>query len=308
VAWRRRGTAEDYSDQAQRLFRERDYPGSLAAADQALGLDPEHAMACHHRGWALSELGRHAEALAAFRRALALDASMTYVQYKIALELSFLRRNAEALRAAEEAIRLMPGDSAPEILRGAALFDLARYPEALHAFSAVLDREPDSAQLWFNRAQVLRRLGRPAAAVADYDQALRRAPDLAVAREQLAVTLVLTGRFDEALAQFAAGPPTATADVWAAAIAWHRGDPLLAHQWFQRAAGRPAGRSRWESVNLQAVTACALGEPDAAAALLRDAADEANGSVQDILCGLYRLLSEPPLPGIARLRAIALGS
>jgi tetratricopeptide (TPR) repeat protein len=127
------------------------------------------AMDYHHRGWALSEHGRHAEALDAFRQAIALDPAMTYVQYKIALELSLLGRPVEALTAADVAIDVMGGDTAPWILRGAILFDLERYDDALETFSAVLEREPGNGPVHYDRAKVLQALGRYDQAVAGFD-------------------------------------------------------------------------------------------------------------------------------------------
>jgi tetratricopeptide (TPR) repeat protein len=88
----------------------------------------DRAKACHQRGWALSEAGRHAEALEEFRRALTLDPALTYVHYRIAFELFFLRRSAEALTAADAALAAAPDDTAAPILRGAVLFELGRYP------------------------------------------------------------------------------------------------------------------------------------------------------------------------------------
>lgn len=312
VALIRRRNAQDYCEEALRRSQARDYEGALAAADQATRIAPQHAVAFHLRGSALSELGRHAEALPAFRQAIALDPALTYVQYKIALELGFLRLTDEALEAVDAAMSVNPGDLAPLILRGSLLFDSQRYEEALETFTLVLQREPGIGQVRFNRAQVLRRLGRYAEALADYDQALTLVPGLPGARTQKGIALAMAGRYDDAAAEFGAAAAAgdsrskATADAWAAAIAWHRGDAPEARRLFQQAADQPMGTSRYESVNLRAVVSCALGDPDAAAGLLSHDADAADPLVKDVLNQLYDLLGEPPMPGIDRLRAIAL--
>ena len=232
------------------------------------------------------------------------------MHYKIALELFFLRRSAEALTAADAAIAAAPDDTAAPILRGAVLFDLGRYAEALDALTAALARQPDSAPVLFDRAQVLRRLGRYPEALADFDQALQRAPALPGGREHKAVTLVLAGQHDAALAEFAAagGEPSARADVWTAAIAWHRGEADRAHRLFERADGKPLGPSSWEAANLRAAVSCALGRAEAAADQLTAAAAAAAPSDQDVVDGLYDLLGDPPLAGIGALRAIAGGA
>jgi len=63
----------------------------------------------------------------------------------------------------------------------------------------------------------------------------------------------MAGRYDDALTEFemavatATGRSTGTADVWSAAIAWHRQDPPEAHRLFEQAAGKPMGMNRCES-------------------------------------------------------------
>ena len=104
----RRHTAEDYEEQAGRRLREHDYPGSLAAADRAIELAPGLAMAYHHRGWALSELGRP----------------------------------VEALTATDVAIDVTGDDTAPWILRGAILFEFERYDDAVAGFDEALRLVP----------------------------------------------------------------------------------------------------------------------------------------------------------------------
>ena len=319
MALLRRRNAEDYCREAQLRSKARDYAGSLAAADRAIAIAPQAAMAYHLRGCALSDLGQHGSALHTFRQAIALDPAMTYVQYRIALELEFLDMHGEALEAVDAAMGMDPDDTAPRILRGAILFDLERYEDALQEFSLVLQREPGFGHMHLNRARVLRRLGRYPEALAGYDHALqlaRRLPDvreqIAILHEQKAITLALAGEYDNALTEFGTaaaespGRPDGTAYVWSAAIAWHHGDPREARRRFGQAAGKPVGMVRCESVNMQAMVSCALGRVDRAADLLGPGYSVDPG-VQDVLSALYHLLSEPPMPGIDQLRAVALG-
>lgn len=302
----RRRNAEDYCEEALRRYRARDYAGALALADKAIGLAPQHAMAHHLRGGALSDLGRHAEALVAFCQAIALDPAMTYVQYQIALQLNLLGLNAEALEAVDAAMSMMPDDTAPVVLRGAILFSLRRYDDALAAFTGYLERKPDTAPVLVDRAQALRALGRYDEALAYYDRALALAPGLPRTSEEKGITLVMVGRYDHALEQF--HESTATAQVWAAAIHWHRQEPRQARRLFESAAGQPMGMNRYESVTLRAVVACALGRTDSAADLLRAEAGPGDPASQDVLRRLYDLLGDPPMPGIDQLRAITFGS
>jgi hypothetical protein len=68
------------------------------------------------------------------------------------------------------------------------------------------------------------------------------------------------------------------------------------------------GMNRCASVSMQAVVSCALGHIDSAADLLRGQAYSVDPAVQGVLSRLYDLLGDPPMPGIDRLRAIALGA
>jgi tetratricopeptide (TPR) repeat protein len=333
VALLRRRNAGDYCEQALRLLAAEYYPAALEATDKAIKLEPGHAQAHRLRGWALSEIDRHDEALDAYRQAVRLDPAMTDVHYQIARELHRLGRHAVALEAAETAIGLNPDDIAPFILRGAVLFDSGRWPEALESFTSVLERRPDLAQVRFDRAQVLRALGRYLEALADYNEALRLVPRFtarariehrAIYRdgarlvpasvtmiEQKAVTLAIMGQYDDATAEFeaaaalAGGHSSARADVWEAAVAWHCGDPLEARHRCELAAEKPMGAPSWESANLRAVISCALGDPGAAANLLRRCGNRADPATRELAGHLYDLLSDPPMPGIDQLRAIA---
>ncbi len=56
-------------------FEAVDYPGSLAAAEQAAGLDPTVAAAWHYQGLALERMGRPEEAHTRFARAHKLESS-----------------------------------------------------------------------------------------------------------------------------------------------------------------------------------------------------------------------------------------
>jgi tetratricopeptide (TPR) repeat protein len=317
MALLRRRSAGDYRREALLRSRAGDHAAALAAADQAIKIAPGSAEAYHLRGCALSGLARREAALDAFRQAVTLDPALTYVHYRIALELDLLGRYGEALGALNAFTSTDPDDVAPLVLRGAILFDLERYEDALDAFTVALQRQPGAGQVHLNRARVLRRLGRYREALAGYDQAFRLSPELERrgAGVLKAVTLTLAGRYDEALTAFTAAAaaahpppgtaPDGTADVWCAAIAWHRQDPAEAHRRFGLAAGKPVGTEPCETVNMRAVVACALGQPGSAAELL-GAGYELYAGAADVVSGLYDLLSDPPMAGIGELRAAAL--
>jgi len=279
VALLRRRKARDYCERSLRLSREGYHEEALAAASRAIRIAPQHALAHHLRGSALSDLGRHAEALDSFRQALALDPALIVVHSKIALELEFLDRNAEAL----------------------------------DVYTEVLQSEPGMGPFYFYRARVLRTLGRYEEALADYDQALRLGPRMANTREEKGITLALAGRYHDALGELEAAAEatmrqsTGRACVWQGAIAWHRDNPREARRLFEQAKDKPMGNNPRESANLRAIVSCALGDAEDAADFLRAEADPLDPATRAQIGGLYDLLSDPPMPGIDGLRGIVLG-
>ena len=83
---------------------------ALAAADQALALNPEVVDLHNFRGSALEKLGRTEDALAACRKALALDNNRQDVHANLANLLERLNRLDEAWEAAQAGLALFPND------------------------------------------------------------------------------------------------------------------------------------------------------------------------------------------------------
>ncbi|MDT8758667.1 50S ribosomal protein L11 methyltransferase [Sphingomonas psychrotolerans] len=84
-------------------------PGdALAAWDQLLAIDPDHAVALHEKGLTLHWLGRTAEAVAALERASALDPDNPVAIGNLAVVLADAGRNLEALGQFRRALALQP--------------------------------------------------------------------------------------------------------------------------------------------------------------------------------------------------------
>lgn len=154
------------------------------------------------RGDALTGLGRNAEAEASFRQALGVDA-----------------RSVGAMI-------------------GLGRLELAERPAAAEAlFLQVLDRQPRNA-VALNDLGIARDLqGRHAAAQAAYGEAIAAAPDMRGAQVNLALSLALSGRADEAIriVRPLAGAPGATTKerhVFAAVLGM-AGQPAAAAQLLQ---------------------------------------------------------------------------
>jgi hypothetical protein len=92
--------------------------------------------------------------------------------------------------------------------------------------------------------------------------------------------------------------------IWIGAILWHKRDAARARERFASVEGRAAGSSPFHIAEIEALALCGLNQAERAEQRLletlplRAPGDEAESR------GLYDLLSDPPLPGIDRLRAL----
>jgi hypothetical protein len=83
---------------------------------------------------------------------------------------------------------------------------------------------------------------------------------------------------------------------------WHQGDSVRTRDRFARVQGRVGGCTAFRTAEMEAVALCGLGQPDEAERrLLGSLPWRTPGDLAEPR-GLYKLLSDPPLPGIDRLR------
>jgi adenylate cyclase len=122
------------------------------AADKAISLDPNVALAQYARGFVRRIRGDHDGACAAFQEAIRLDPNFARAYAQLANELVFLGRAGEAIAMAEEAVRLSPKDPSIGVFRwvqGRAFFALGDYPNAIKWLGESARLRPN---LWFSQA------------------------------------------------------------------------------------------------------------------------------------------------------------
>ena len=101
--------------------------------------------------------------------------------------------------------RCLPGFAPVWANLGGTLGELDRPAEALAAFERALGLDPASPQALNNVGVVRRELGRLAESEAAFRQVIKLTPELAFGHYNLGHTLFLQGRFQAALAAYAAG-------------------------------------------------------------------------------------------------------
>lgn len=247
--------------------------GALMECDRTIALDPGNAAAHSNRGKALTALGRSEEALAAHDRAIALSPESPVAHNRRGIALADLGRPDEAIAAYDRSIALDPGDAVPRSNRGLALTALGRRAEAIAAYDDAIALVPREFGPHLGRGILLAEQGDLDEALTELDCAEGIDPDWA-----------------------------GEGSAWAGAILWHRRETAGARDRFARVLGRVGGCTVFRTAEMEALALCGLGQPeDAARHLLRYLPRRAPGDRTEPR-GLYDFLSDPPLPGIDRLR------
>lgn len=134
---------ETYVKEGAALLDADDYEGALAALEQALALDPNHARAYALRGqvyWLMDELDL---ALADLNQALDLDPANADAYGTRGAVLAELERYAEAIGDYDQALTLTPDDNWALAHRGYTYYLADQYDEALVDLDQALKRNPN---------------------------------------------------------------------------------------------------------------------------------------------------------------------
>lgn len=177
---------------------------ALLLIARAIGVDADEAVYHSHRGNALVNLGRPADAIAAYRTAILLQPDHADAYYNLGIALSAAGRLADAVAACGAAILLKPDFADTHYNQGNALAALGRLGAAVAAYDAALDAQPDHVLAHCNRGNALKEMGRLDQAVAAFEAAIRHKPDFAEAHSNLGTVLTDLGRPGDALAAFEA--------------------------------------------------------------------------------------------------------
>lgn len=151
------------------------------AAERAMALDNEDAMALTAVGFSSSFLKEHDRAIAVLERAIDLNPSSAFAYWALGAALGPAGRPDEAIPMVEKAIRLSPQDP----LMNEFLFSLAsahfaagRYQEAIAFARRSLDIQAGQPGSYRVIAAASGYLGKPVEAREAFEQMLRLAPDL----------------------------------------------------------------------------------------------------------------------------------
>jgi tetratricopeptide (TPR) repeat protein len=187
---------------------------------------------------------------------------------------------------------------------------MGRYEDAVADLTRAIQLDPELAWAIAERGETYRLMGRYEDAISAYDQVIALDVGDSCGHENKGIALATIGDFGRALAEFDTAEHLAPMGggegrTWAGAILWHQRDTVAARDRFKHVMGRVTGCTPFRIAEMEAIALCGLGQPRDAERHLLDAvhlrvtADTAEPRM------IYDLLSDPPLPGIERLRAIA---
>jgi tetratricopeptide (TPR) repeat protein/S1-C subfamily serine protease len=206
------GTAMDWLNYGNQLYRLEEYDEAIAAAERVIQLKPDFYYAYYLKGLTLFQSRRYAEALIAFEEATKIPNFYPAWKLKSAM-LNKLRKYDEALLAIKKAIEVAGGcnvttaEEAGGCLtlyfgQGSVLGKLKRYQEAIDSYSRAIALNPDFTEAYINRGLTYYYLKQYDKALADYNKAIALNPDDAMAYSSRGATYYYLKQYDKALADY----------------------------------------------------------------------------------------------------------
>jgi tetratricopeptide (TPR) repeat protein len=195
------GSAIDWTNRGNQLYRTGQLPAALAALDRAVQLQPDFYAAWYERGNVLFAMNRATEALESYERTIQLKPDLYGVWRDRAVLLGATQQYLAALGSFDKATELKPDDYVLWYMRGNLLNkDLRNYSQAIASYDRALLINPNFADAWMGKGRALAELGQHTEALTAFDRSLQLSPNLAVALILQSKTLDILGRRPEAIA------------------------------------------------------------------------------------------------------------
>lgn len=147
-----------------------------AAAQQAISLDANLALAHIATGWVLDNQGKYVPALQTFEQALRLDPVNYFAWHGKALALRHARNYPQAMEHAQLALQRFPGEQVFSNELGTLHYEQGAYPAAEQAFRRSIAMQPDAVFAYANLNAVLLKQNRGDEALQVLQQGLQVRP------------------------------------------------------------------------------------------------------------------------------------
>lgn len=169
--------ADDWINASLYQYQDGNYGKCIAAAQQALKLKPDSALAYNNIGAAYAAMRQWDAAIASERKALGIEPDFTVAKNNLALYL-----------AAKDGKRDQPANQTAEDWLNASLreYQGGQYAESIHDAEEALRLRPNYAEAYNNIAAGYAAMGKWDPAIAAAESAVRLKPDFQLARNNLA--------------------------------------------------------------------------------------------------------------------------
>ena len=154
-----------------------DYDKAIAAASEAMRLDPKDAIPVVNRGLAYSRKGDVERAIADYTEAIRLNPNYARAFNDRGFDYAKKGENDRAVADYTEAIRLNPNYVMALNNRGNAYSKKGDNDRAIADYTEVIRLNPNNAMAFFNRANAYKKKGDNERAIADYTEVIRLNPN-----------------------------------------------------------------------------------------------------------------------------------
>jgi len=194
--------ADIHSDMAGAFIELARPEEALSAADKALEIDANHALALLNRGLALSRLLRFGDAALSLQTSASLQPENPEVWFQLGQAARQAKHLDMAERAYGNTVRLQPEHMEGCNNLGNILRDQLRFDEAIDIYRQAIALNPSHSDLHSNLGVALQECGDTDAAVTCYREAVRLEPTNAEAHRNLGMGLLQQGEFAEGWAEY----------------------------------------------------------------------------------------------------------
>jgi len=169
----RKNDLEFYWAKAEANYVLGNYDVSIANADKAIELNPEHLGARQCRAMCYLHKRDYELALADFDKVIQIGPRYADAYYNRGIIYYYKRDYDRAIADFDKVTELNPKATGPYIYRGLVHFDKGDDNRAIAEYSEVIRQYPDYIMAYQNRAKVYERMGDKAKAQADLDQVVQ---------------------------------------------------------------------------------------------------------------------------------------
>ncbi|HEY7320736.1 MAG TPA: tetratricopeptide repeat protein [Candidatus Binatia bacterium] len=196
------GHAIAFSNRGVAYARKRDYDRAIQDYDQAIRLNPKHADSFSNRGVAYARKGDYDQAIQNYDQAIRLNPKYANAWYNRG---NAYRRKGDydrAIQNYDQAIRLNPKYANAYSNRGVAYGRKGDYDRAIEDYDQAILLNPSYVNAYQNRGNAYRRKGDYDRAMTDYDQVIRLNPKYASAYSSRGLVRFYQEQFSAAASDF----------------------------------------------------------------------------------------------------------